>query len=607
MARRRGKPVSAHLRGNRGLAAGGGPPEEGKFSTDRTWTVDRIAEKLDVSVFSHVPAFVAPCAEFLHERGMNSRPATRSGYFKHLRYFSTYIAAYGSSFGIRVSDYSDVTTNFIEGFLKWLHGRGDVRPRVGSAGSLAGITAADVYNLVKDLLSSVSASETFGHLITQPIVFKTNPSEGAYRKIKPRPGLSRASLLAIRSACIKELTETSEKLRRGRMWLDDETIAVPDQQSDPIAFKPLEVCVKAYRATEPKTLNDEQFTAKYPSLERAMRPPYNQKSDILEHIHFTKRTIVPVVLLLDMHFAFEPDGMVQLDWEREKDSFLFGASRGIVGTEKFRGGYSTPSKPYARNEKRPFSPAALFELLRLITPDTAKFISPSCTRIFCFARRDGSYGYFRDSCDFRGALNRFIKDHKLEHFTLSAFRKTGADTIGKISGGDIAEQKLFLGHKTIATTARHYQSESNISLRAEQLGHAVNIRVRRIRTENKVETRGAALSPGQRLAATIGFYCLDAYDSPLSGQVKGQLCQAYGQCPACPLAQIDKSSARDCKRLHQVRERLEEARRVADPSRWIAYFGPQLDALEKIWLPAFDQAAKIEAMQLYLPAIPEIE
>ncbi|TAU92520.1 hypothetical protein ELI37_36925 [Rhizobium leguminosarum] len=179
--------------------------------------------------------------------------------------------------------------------------------------------------------------------------------------------------------------------------------------------------------------------------------------------------------------------------------------------------------------------------------------------------------------------------------------------MANVSGGDVAEQKEWLGHETVATTMKSYQSATSVARRAEQLAHTQNVRVRRIKTAGKIETRGASLPLGQRLAATVGFYCLDPYDSPLSGQSKGELCSAFGLCPTCPLAQVNKSSAKDCARLIQVRDRLVDARKILDPARWKTRWAPVLNALEEIWLPAFSSTITKSASRLAMPPIPEIE
>jgi len=576
--------------------------------TFREWGEDSLVQEIRSTCFSDYPALVKPCADFILARGEGKRPETRKNYFKAMRYLSRYISAYGASYGIRVTEYSDFTTTFIAGFLQWLNGKGDVVPRVNDSGGLSQLSAASVYRLVRDLYTFIQERREPSETALLPVIFELNASKGAHKQVQHRHGLAEAELAQIRRACFDELGRTFELLEEGFRWTSDDNLIVPSLGSPCSAFADLAVAVKAYQAAEGLRLSTSGFQAKFPGLHRAIKGhPYNTVGDVLKRLHFTKRSIVPVVILLAMHFAFEPDTLLQLDWKREEDSFLYGSSRGVVSGVKHRGGFSLKAKPYFRNDRRPYSPGELFSMLRKVTPRTAKLISSSCTQIFCFARRDGSLGYFKNSNQFQKSLDRFVADHGLPHFTLSQFRKTGADIIATVTGGDLAEQKSFLRHKAVSTTASSYQSASSRGRREEQLAQSQNIRVRRVETDGRIETRGASLPLGQRLAATVGFYCLDPYDSPYERQKKGELCKAYGLCPSCPLAQVDRSSARDCRRVMQLRSRLVEARAVCSPSRWKLHWAPQLDAIDNVWLPNFPEHVREQAFSLAMPEIPEIE
>ncbi|MGO7446529.1 hypothetical protein ACC668_17790 [Rhizobium ruizarguesonis] len=574
----------------------------------RDWSRDSLIQRVRIDLFPEAPGLVGPCAMFLLDKGQEKRPGTRENYPKHLKYFSRFTEAYGASYGIEVTEYSDISSEFVAEFLEWLWGQGNVIPRVNDTCGLSYITAAPIYNLVKSFIEYIKGSEEFAHLAPQLIEFDPNPSRKGYRDIQTIPGLPEAHVAAIRRACIAELTITFDQLKKGRSFIEDQRIVVPKLDSRPPAFKQLAVCVKAYHHAESLGITRAELRRRYPGLYRATDgDPYPSHGTVLSHLHFTRRSIVPVVILLQMHLSFEPDTLLNLDWEEEEDSFLYGSSRGKLTGEKYRGGYSKKSKPYVRNDKRSFSPGDLIDMLRLITTASALHIPGKCTRIFCFARMNGSFGTFPISSRFTKGLNQFIKQHELPHFNLSNLRKTGADIIAKVSGGDVAEQKEWLRHRTVATTLKSYQSPSSIARREEQLAHSQNVRVRRVKTAGKIETRDASLPTRQRLAATVGFYCLDPYDSPVAGQYKGELCTAFGLCPTCPLAQVDKSSARDFARLKQVRDRLIEARSIVDPSRWKTRWASVLEALEGVWLPAFTPEVAEAASHLVLPPIPEIE
>ncbi|TAV10233.1 hypothetical protein ELI37_06800 [Rhizobium leguminosarum] len=414
-SRRKGRPPSAHLRGGIPGAFGGGDGTGVDIDGDdvavvfREWTRDALIQIVRVDLFPGTPDLVGPCAMFLLARGQEMRPGSRNNIRKYLKYFSRFLECYGACYGIRITEYSDISTQLLEDFLEWLWGEGNVVPRVNDVDGLAYITAAPIYNLVKGLIEFVKSSEEFAHLVPQIIEFDPNPSRKGYRDIKHVPGLPEAHLVAIRRACFSELEVTFDQLEKGLSILEDDQINVPDLESDAVAFKQFEVCIKAYDFVASFGLTMAEISQRYPGLRRSMNgQPYPNLQTVLKHLHFTRRSIVPVVLLLQMHFSYEPDTLMNLDWKLEEDSFLYGSRRGKLTGEKYRGGYSRKSKPYVRGDKRRFSPGNLIEMLRLISTKTARYVPRDCTRIFCFARRDGTFGTFPTSSHFSPVLYEFI-------------------------------------------------------------------------------------------------------------------------------------------------------------------------------------------------------
>ncbi|WP_416408573.1 hypothetical protein [Agrobacterium rosae] len=616
MTTRKRKRVSAHLRNPEVLrpfddtnAGGLGIRVDGDDTTItfRDWSAENLRQVVRMELFRESPSLVMPCAAFLQERGVEKRPGTRQGYIKRLRYLGRFISAYGASYGIRITEYTHFSTRFMAEFLRWLKGDGDVRPPVNNDGGLTKLSAAAVYKLARDLILWICDNEHYAELGPSDISFDLKPSDKGYKNVKSRSALSEADLTVIRRACFSELAITIEKLNLGRSILADKTVKIPDLAAPPKDFESFEVCLKAYHSVQHLKLSTKAFASHCPGLKRALRPPYNLLGDVLEHIHFTPRSIIPVMILLAMHFGFEPETFLGLNWSQEKDSQLYGAARGVVTGKKYRGGLREKSKSYARTDKRDYSPAALFNILRRISAETAVLVAPSCKKIFCFSRRTGTFGFFRDCSGFDKPLRRFIKQHRLPHFTLSSFRKTGGSLVGKLTGGDVAAQKAHQQHETVNTTLISYQDEGNEARRGDTFAVVLNIRGRRLTNGGKFDTRGGALPIEKKLAATMGFLCLDPHDSPKNGQTPGQLCQAYAGCPDCALGAIDPHDAHDCCRLQQLRLRLIEARSTVDPSRWRDHWQPKLEALDNDWLPAFTTETKKVASSMVLPPIPEVD
>ena len=514
--------------------------------------------------------------------------------------------AYGQSYGIDIYDFSDFSTQFMRSFRAWLEGTSDVYPKINKRGKVSKLTIAQTYNFVRDLFLWVKDEHGVKEL--ENVAFETNVGKGGAAQSKPRRALRDDEIAVIRQACTKELGSIFAKLKEGRSILEDDAITVPDLAATAPAFKDFKTCLKAYKQFEETRLPYRNLALNYPGLARAVRaPPYHSLGKLLPFLHFTPRTLIPVIVLAAMHTSFEPDTLIGVKRDEIRDSSIFGKQRMNITGKKRRGGARLKTKSHARGDQSPFSlPAVIDELLKS-TVAAAERIGSDHKALFCYARRTGDFGYFKESSSIDYWLKDFIAENGLPNFCLSNLRKSGSDRASKVSGGDVGAQKKAMAHESVATTLKSYQSDANIARRAEGLAHLQNVRGRRLRSNGKIETREQELSNFQKRAATPGFYCHDAYDSPVKGEVKGRLCGAYGMCANCPLAFSNPNSARDYFRLSQVQAELLRCRIDMDPSRWVTHWQPQLLALETEVLPLFSEAIRLEARSLSLPPIPRIE
>lgn len=189
----------------------------------------------------------------------------------------------------------------------------------------------------------------------------------------------------------------------------------------------------------------------------------------------------------------------------------------------------------------------------------------------------------------------------------SALRMGMAELIDKATNGDAVLLKNLLGHRLIDTGQDHYRTVAMLQRSKENMAGAIATHQRWITSQGKVDTRS---KPSNRdsTAATPGFTCLDAFHSPIGGQVEGRLCTAYGMCPSCPLAGSDNDEAYAFARALQLKEEYERARGRLGLGIWRCKFQRPYDALVTRWIPSLDSTEnRKQAVLVTLSALPALE
>lgn len=276
--------------------------------------------------------------------------------------------------------------------------------------------------------------------------------------------------------------------------------------------------------------------------------------------------LTPFVLLLAILTAFNPDAILSLTHADVFTENVLGSSRtSIVRHEE-----DEPEgeririrryKPRAHAlQQRSFPVTADADnpatLLAFVTEWTGRLRSAASPldqqRIFLFRAANGGNGSqsfgraaagrtvspSTDSCWSVG-LKRFQKKHGFDHFTLKQVRATVLDIVHSLSGGDLRAVMAAGGQSDPATVEAHYKSAAARAREDEALAQAVGLMWRDRVTTGRSDARGEAEAGGDATAATPGWSCLDHLASPIPGQREGRPCEAYGKCPACPLARLD--------------------------------------------------------------------
>lgn len=127
-----------------------------------------------------------------------------------------------------------------------------------------------------------------------------------------------------------------------------------------------------------------------------------------------------------------------------------------------------------------------------------------------------------------------------------------------------------------------------------------------VRSGGRSHVRGAP-QPVDAACATPGWGCLDPYNSPIPGQIKGKLCEGFGLCPACALGLLNHESPYCVARAIQLRNEVDEAHNYMNFSRWKAVYEPVRQKLDKVWLPLVSMDVLGKARELNLGPIGRLE
>lgn len=212
------------------------------------------------------------------------------------------------------------------------------------------------------------------------------------------------------------------------------------------------------------------------------------------------------------------------------------------------------------------------------------------------------YPKSRANLDYNNAVTAFCKRSSLPRVAISRIRATLAALAHDLYGGDLRAVMDFLQHANPETTLRNYTNGISINRHHEVIAVVQQLRERYLGSEGRIDPRKQS-SQRDPSAATPGWLCLNPYDSPIAGERKGHLCQAYGQCPACPLAYIEHTSPTACARVTQVKGELERAKLRVLPERWTSSLMVLHGVIEAFWLPAFSDAVREQAARVHVSPI----
>jgi hypothetical protein len=586
--------------------------------------------RLELRHWIHFPGLAEPLAHsILGIVRKRESSAGRTNVIYTAKYFKEYLSQTIPPERWNEFSLANVTTPLVNGFVKWLN-RMDpstntevlaVNTRVKALGTLRMI--------IEEARRGNWAKQVPGDLAIPERVWPGFSRQHTPTEIIPLEAFSR-----IYQACVAEVTETMEKYENGQRLIEATRSLPPDQIQRKQAYSDLGIRLATINAEFPTLLprsHSSRDTSRSVRILTAAIVMYGGIKAHAPYFYPSPRALVPFALLLAIHTAYNTATILPLEVHDVREVDIFGEIKtsfeppeddSEVPQKRTR--FAGP-KGRSRNKRQkrttpvtsdPDNPAVLLKFLRRWTARIRPIASPhEQSRVLLFlpevkSRTVVGFGSTRlnaASCtNWQLALKNFQEAHGLQKFTLREIRSSCLDQANLVFNGDLRAMLVVGGEGSMDVVNQHYTSDGARQRNDERLGGAVNLMLRDRANHGRSDARRASELGVDLGAATPGWGCLDPYESPIPGQVPGRLCQAYGLCPICPLAQINPKSPLSCYYAYDLLARIDEAREELGPGNWLQKWGPVRTKLSAYWLPLFSNEVSSEAEGLQLRRIPPV-
>lgn len=613
-------------------------PTAANFTQTRHATVSetdelgpRLQDKKLIVVFRPKPGelpHVLNCTDFLNRSKLAQSAAdfiysthrtysrdSRENAVKYFRHFFKFADHIQTMFQIDISCVKDISTETMELYIKWLDGESTIKSNI----NLSVLTKKSRYKFIYRFLRWCKTSKKYATEISSSLFLEKNPWLNAHLSIAHHEALSLVQVAQIRAACRDEIENILSGLHATRKAFSRKGLlssTTPYERSARPYKDDVHLCLRhLHTVIADGRITKNEMEIRMPGLARVVVPPFFTLGKIIPLLYITPRSIVPFVILLAFHTAFNPVTLLDLRWS--KVSRLLGNDgkcRWRIEGDKIRGNSGPQVRTFRRDKDDPFGVVSLLIELRRFNTRIKRYLSAAhADSIFVFWQALGTppSGFIRHPSRkiaglWDSSLAKFISAHKLPKFTLVNIRSTAGDLVDFMSEGDIEAQQTIQQHRSKGTTETSYRAKSAKARRAEGLAEAMDQR-QRVIDSNATTSKQTMFSGEDMSAATPGFRCWDPRASPIKGQKEGRLCSAYGQCPACPLSYIHLQDRYLVPRLLQLRAAFEAARLRMNQQRWWVDWQPAYEALLEDWFPKVPDLLWQTFSNTKLPPIPSIE
>lgn len=482
-------------------------------------------------------------------------------------------------------------------------------------------TARKYYGAFCGLFAQLKENRKLAALLPELEAFPNNPFSGTRDSSNPTKSLGVSTLIATYLAARADFIEATNKVRHAQKLFSGTKVSPDATKRGEGQFRNLDAVLwylkTHYRGKLPKftDLGDSEVDE-----ERAVYEAIGRFHDgwrnVSEYFQPSPESCVAPMLLLTLlgHFNTDPLRTIGKKNLRRRSVLKNGRLevRLQVQPGKERG------KPYRRSfpidDADPCSPNAIFELMtewtKRIRGEAGKYkdcifihvTSNNEVKAFHSAKLDGRGG----DTKWLHHLREFCERKKLSQFNLRELRLTSLDYGGWMFGDDIRATLALKGGESELVVRTSYTSDSARQRASAKIAELQTNKERYVNTKGKVHHLGAQAK--DLSAATPGCKCVDTYDSPIPGEVRGRQCGAFGRCPGCPLGSPELT-AYGLARLLQLREELAAARLRMPLERWMACWQDVHKTLERKWIPLFNDKPQLweRVKRMSLPPIGVIE
>lgn len=572
-----------------------------------TFLDEEGGRELCLSTLMSRPKLALLAARFIHATSLSIAHSSRENKLKLFNYIFDYLDVLDEIFGVDVRTVLDFDQDVVDGYKDYLEGEKKYKSNL----KLSKGVKKQRYNFLIQTLNWARTAENYSGK-TPEVISRSHLWSGAHRKTGGAEPLNAVQIINTRQACRSEIPFILESLSYGQASIQSAQLPYLRGKSV-VPFKELPVKIASFaEVIDTHNPQVEQFRSEYAGLSRALRPPYGTIDEIAPYLFFTWRTIVPFIVILSLETGYNPSVQCGLEHSDACDHPLWPNTLRLA-PKKHRAKGKIQVRTFRKDSTNPFALPSILSAVNQFTRRYRHLAAPRDRRhLFLVWSRMGDQprplinGKRDVDANFYRALRDFCERYKLGEWTLSSLRQTVADLVHLLSDGDTEAVKTMMGHNSVWTSERHYNSKGQKSRRAGQLAKAVRERQRFIDSKGKVALQESGDGMPDR-AATPGFLCWDPFSSPIFGQKNGRLCSAYGCCPACPLACVQIDDPDVPVRFLQLKDLFLRTRDQTDHLRWAAHWNPQLEALVDIWLPTLNPAEVSAAADRILEPLPGLE
>ena len=556
----------------------------------------------DVSFLLEFPNLTEPISAAYLNRCINLRPRSRTGLSSTLR---SGFFAFLRQERLQNLALADLTKPVFIAFVKWLAApRLNGQPLSPGTRALALTAIGSTLEALEDLSKWKSEARKARQHI--PI----NPWPGRSRRGEPRERLTRDELSAIVAAAEKEVGNIQRRMAECRQLLETGRAVLAAGGLD---YSDLATCLAGLDHRYPGVIPDiSVIDDADKDLGRAVRD-IHRHGYLTSYFYASSRDLVPFVLLLGVATAFNPDALLELDWSGVTNVERLGSSAVRIAARKARAAVDPVVLLDATDSSR-MGPGVLLAMLRDLTIRVRDSVIDSRhrDRIFVFVPRMAASkhpkAFDSTKCGpsndhtWKWALQDFASAHGIKPFGLSQLRPTVLDEVQFLTG-DLLAAKAVGQQRNPQTLWYHYTSSGTRNRYRERIGEILLLRERWRQTVGVIDPRARAVAQDKG-AATPGFFCFDPFASPRPGQTPNRLCEAYGECPSCPLAAANIGDSAAVALYLALRTAIYHAQGRVTPKAWLERWAPVLSDLDGLLCQVPERVtAEAQRYRINLPPV----